>query len=348
MRQRATKRLSAGLAALALGTAALSGCNQASNNAAGRPCDFFKGKNVNLVVPFDTGGGFDLYGRLVAKHLADPLGAKNVVVLNEPGAGGLLGTNRTWSAPPDGLRIQLMSSSGMITAELGGAEGVQFKSADFSWIGRITNEPDVVMSDPKGDITDVKNLKAAGQVRIGSSGIGDIDYVEANLLKRVFDLDSKIITGFNGAPEVVAAVARGEVDLFTASQTRAEIAAKAGDVRPVWVFSDKGLDAIPAATPIGDVVAPESKPVIEAQNTVLATGRALAAPPKMDLGRLGCLRDAFNAATSSADFKAEAKDLKLDGPIDPLDGEATAKLVAQVIDHSPQEYVDIVKASYAS
>jgi tripartite-type tricarboxylate transporter receptor subunit TctC len=339
----------AALLALAMGTMAMSGCNQANDDASGQPCNFFKGKNVNLVVPFDTGGGFDLYGRLVAKHLATPLGAKNVVVLNEPGAGGLLGTNRTWSAPPDGLRIQLMSSSGMITAELGQAEGVQFKSADFSWIGRITNEPDVVMSDPKGDITDVKNLKDAPQVRIGSSGIGDIDYVEANLLQRVFGLNnSKIITGFNGAPEVVAAVARGEVDLFTASETRADIAATAGDVRPVWVFSDKAVDSMPNAVPIGDVVDAASKSVIDAQNTVLATGRALAAPPKMDPARLGCLRDAFIAAASSDDFKAESQQLKLDGPIDPLDGAATAKLVTQVVAHSPQEYVDIVKSSYAS
>ncbi|MGV9796522.1 Bug family tripartite tricarboxylate transporter substrate binding protein [Mycobacterium sp. NPDC003449] len=335
------------LSAIAGAVAALSACGQQGQSGAdGNGCEFFEGKNVELVVPFETGGGFDLYGRLVANHLAEPLGAGSVIVQNEPGAGGLLGTNKTWSAKPDGLRVQLMSTSGMIAAELGGADGVQFKSADFSWIGRLTDEPDVVMGKREGGVADAAGLQAR-PVKIGSSGVGDIDYVEATLLQRGFNLDgAEIVTGFDGAPEVIASIARGEVDVFSASQTRADIAIKAGDVKPLWVFSDEPTPALAGVQPLGDAVDGSFKPVIEAHNTVLRAGRALAGPPDMDEARLTCLRDAFDTAVATDSFLAEAKNLGVDGPLSPLDGAKTDELITQAVDNSPKEYVDVLTASY--
>ena len=341
-----SSRLICGLSAVVVTVAVASCAQQGGGEAEGGGCEFFSSKTVELVVPFETGGGFDLYGRLVADHLAAPLGADNVIVQNEPGAGGLLGTNKTWSASPDGLRIQLMSTSGMIAAELGGADGVQFKAADFSWIGRLTDEPDVVMGKSEGGISDAAQLRAK-PVKIGSSGVGDIDYVEATLLERGFNLNgAEIVTGFAGAPEVIASMARGEVDVFSASQTRADVAIKAGDVKPLWIFSDEPVEGFAGVQPLGDAVDSSFRPVIEAHNSVLRAGRALAGPPEMDESRLTCLRDAFDKAVAGADFAKEAEQLGIAGPIAPLRGAETDELITQAIDHSPKGYVEVLTASY--
>lgn len=337
-----------GVSAATLTVAALASCGQQDGTeAGGSGCDFFKGKTVELVVPFETGGGFDLYGRLLADHLAEPLGADNVIVQNEPGAGGLLGTNKTWSAKPDGLRIQLMSTSGMIASELGGADGVQFKTADFSWIGRLTDEPDVVMSGSKGGINNPDDLRSK-PVKIGSSGVGDIDYIEATLLTRGLGLNSEIVTGFNGAPEVITSMARGEVDLFAASLTRADVAIKAGDVKPLWVFSDEAEKSLPNVPPLSEAVTESFRPVVEAHNEVLQAGRALAAPPGMDDSRLTCLRDAFDKTVANEDFLSNADQLGIRGPISPLSGDKTDELITHVVEDSPKEYVDILTQSYHS
>lgn len=151
-------------------------------------CDFFKGKTVELSVPFEAGGGFDIYARMVAKFMAGELGAAHMIVRNEPGAGGLLGTNQTWEAEPDGLRIQLAFTGGMITAELGGAAGVGFRSNEFSWIGRITGEPDVIVKAPESalrDADDLKELSAERKIRIGSTGVGAGNYIEARLIAEI-------------------------------------------------------------------------------------------------------------------------------------------------------------------
>lgn len=80
---------------LALPTAMSLAGGLSSAAHAAENCAFFKNKTVELVVPFSPGGGFDVYGRMVAKYMGPELGAANMIVRNQPGAGGLLGTNHT-------------------------------------------------------------------------------------------------------------------------------------------------------------------------------------------------------------------------------------------------------------
>ncbi|MET3662781.1 Bug family tripartite tricarboxylate transporter substrate binding protein [Aquamicrobium ahrensii] len=310
-------------------------------------CDFFKGKTVELVVPFEPGGGFDIYGRMVAKFMSDELGVSHMIVRNQPGAGGLLATNQTWKSKPDGLRIQLMSTSGMITAEVGGAEGVGFKSGEFSWIGRVTGEPDIIATSPEGGVEGVDALariSAERKVRIGSSGVGDIDYVEAELLKIIFDLNSDIITGFSGAPEVYTSLARGELDLFTSSLSGAVVAVKAESGKPLWVFDTEGTDVMPDVKPLSEVIDPQFLPLVEAHSNVIAAGRALAAPPGVDEARLTCLRDAFDRTMAGEGLMEESR--KLNRPVQPLTGAEIDEMISSVTEGAPQVYVDLLKQTY--
>jgi len=340
---RALRRLALPLAAPLAVAMLASGSARAAEG-----CDFYKGKTVELIVPFSAGGGFDVYGRMVAKYMGEELGAANMIVRNQPGAGGLLATNQTWTAKPDGLKVQLMSVSGMITSELGGADGVNFKSGEFSWIGRISGEPDVIATAPNDSIKtfdDVKKIAAERKIRIGSSGIGDIDYIEAGLLARMLGVNSDLVTGFSGAPEVYASLGRNELDFFSSSLSAAEAAEKAGTARILWSFDSEAIPGRPAVTPLSEIVDAEFLPLIKAQAAVVAAGRALAAPPKLPEDRLKCLRDAFDRTMASDKLLDDSR--KLNRPVAPLDGQQMTTLVRSVTDGAPKEYLEILHKAYA-
>jgi tripartite-type tricarboxylate transporter receptor subunit TctC len=310
-------------------------------------CEFFKDKTVEMIVPFSPGGGFDVYGRMVAKYMGPELGAANMIVRNQPGAGGLLGTNQTWTAKPDGLRIQVMSVSGMVTAELGGADGVAFKSNEFSWIGRITGEPDIISGPPSGSVKtldDLKKISAGRKVRYGSSGVGDIDYIEGSLLNMMLDEKVDVITGFSNSSEVYASLGRGELDLFSTSQSSAVSAAKAQTGTMLWSFSTKAIDGLPEIKPLSDLVDAKFLPLIKVQEAVVAAGRAIAGPPKMPEDRLKCLRDAYDKTVASEAFIAESK--QLNRPVQPLNGRDMTAVIKDAT-AAPQEYVDILTKSFA-
>lgn len=332
---------------LAAPLAALAAMTATEVSAQENACDFFKNKTVELSVPFEAGGGFDVYARMVAKFMGDQLGAAHMIVRNEPGAGGLLGTNQTWKAEPDGLRIQLAFTGGMVTAELGGAAGVGFKSNEFSWIGRITGEPDVIVKAPESTLAnadDLKKLAGERKVRIGSTGVGAGNYIEARLIAKVFGLDADIITGFSGAPEVYTSMARNELDLFTASLSGVQVAKKAGTADYLFVFSDKGIPELPDVKPLSDVVDQQYLPLVKAHSDVIAGGRALAAPPGMAPDRLQCLRDAFDRTMASDRLKAESR--QLNRPVEPLSGEEVAALIAGVTKNPLPEYMELLKSSF--
>jgi tripartite-type tricarboxylate transporter receptor subunit TctC len=310
-------------------------------------CEFFKDKTVELIVPFAPGGGFDVYGRMVAKYMGPELGAANMIVRNQPGAGGLLGTNQTWAAKPDGLRIQVMSVSGMVTAELGGAGGVSFKSNEFSWVGRITGEPDVISGPASGSVKtldDLRKIAAGRKVRYGSSGVGDIDYIEGSLLNMMLDDKVDVITGFSNSSEVYSSLGRGELDLFSTSLSSAASAEKAQTGLMLWSFSTKGVDGLPQIKPLSELVDAKFLPLIKVQEAVVAAGRAIAGPPKIPEDRLKCLRDAYDKTVKSEAFLAETVQLKR--PVQPLNGQDMAAVVKDAT-AAPQEYVDILKKSFA-
>lgn len=320
----------------------------AASARAADECAFFKGKTVELVVPFSAGGGFDAYGRMVAKYMGDALGAANMIVRNQPGAGGLLATNQTWTSEPDGLRIQLIAASGMIAAELGGAAGVAFQTRGFSWIGRVSGEPDVVTTGPDsavGGIADIAKIGGERTVRIGSTGLGSPQYITARLLAKLLETKGDVITGFSGAPEVFASLGRGDLDLFASSLSAAEAAEKAQTARVLWVFGTERDPGRPELTPISDVVDARFLPLIKVQAAVVAAGRAIAAPPGIASTRLECLRDAFDRTVASAAFLDESR--QLNRPVEPLSGERVAELIRAATEKAPREYLDLLHGAFA-
>jgi tripartite-type tricarboxylate transporter receptor subunit TctC len=310
-------------------------------------CSFFRGKTVELIVPFNPGGGFDLYGRLVAAHMGPILGAENMIVRNQPGAGGLLATNQTWATAPDGLTIQVMNVSGMLTSELGGAAGVGFETAGFSWIGRLTEDPDAISvphASPVQTFDDIVALAAERPLRIGSTGLGDDDYIAAQILGIMLENDVDIVLGFSGAPEVFASLARGELDLFVSSYGSAARAQAAESSRIIMLFEDGPEANYPGIPALGEFAEGAALELVTAFADVGFGSRALAGPPGIPEGRLQCLRDAFDATMQDPDFIAETAERNL--PVAPVGGAELAEVIGRLTANPPEAYVALLREAF--
>src|SRR5262249_35082261 len=101
--------------------------------------DFYRGKTVSLLIGYSVGGGYDAYGRLLARHFGKHLpGNPSVVPQNMSGAGSLKAANYLYSvAPKDGSVIGTFSRSQGIAPLLDKAE---FDSTKFTWLGSVTDE----------------------------------------------------------------------------------------------------------------------------------------------------------------------------------------------------------------
>ncbi|HYI90865.1 MAG TPA: tripartite tricarboxylate transporter substrate-binding protein, partial [Beijerinckiaceae bacterium] len=122
----------------------------------------FEGKTVTLIVPNTAGGAMTQYARMLAPHIAKNLGAKDVRVDNQPGAGSLRGTNMLWNAKPDGLTMGFTNLPTLIMAQLAGSPGVNFEAAKFTYLGSVADDPRVLVvgaNSPLKSMQDVQKLE---------------------------------------------------------------------------------------------------------------------------------------------------------------------------------------------
>jgi tripartite-type tricarboxylate transporter receptor subunit TctC len=330
---------------LAALTAALTAALLAACGGGGGGSGPFAGEDVDLVVPYEPGGGYDAYARAFAPYLEDCLDA-TIVVRNEPGAGGLVATNRTATAGPDENRVQIVNTVGLVSAQIAQAEGVSFDLERFSWIGRIAAPPNVVVVATGSPIQSLPDLMNAGRpVRFVTTGPGSNDYIAPNILGAAYGFPLEIVTGFAGAPEARAAVVAGNADAHILPVDSQLSAIESGDVRPIVTLDEERDPLVPDTPTVYEAAAPDdhAKTMIDDLVALGQTGRALMASPELAPERVDALRAAFQCAVGNADLIGELE--RQQRPLDPLDGPATAKLVGEVLT-APEEFRQMVVASY--
>ena len=116
----------------------------AQANAAESESDFFDGRTITYIVSTDPGGGYDLYGRLLARNMGKYLPGARILVRNVPGAGQIIGANTIYASRPDGLTFGIFNT-GMIYGQLLALEGIRFDLREMSWIGSLAAEGRALM-----------------------------------------------------------------------------------------------------------------------------------------------------------------------------------------------------------
>lgn len=306
-------------------TAGSSGAKQAQQEDA---LAFYKGKVLNVIVPYATGGGYDQYVRLVAPYLQKYIPGTTVVVRNVPGAGSLTGTNELYLAKPDGLTIGVINGVGMVTDQAVGLAGVKFDLNKFIWLGRFIGEPQIVVISANAPYKSLDELKKApGPLKFSVPGVGSSMYVTLEVFKKIALPQMEIVPGYNTSAECDVAMLRGEVIGTAGSISSKTPLLESKKAVPIALFGRKRSPVIPDVPRMDEITTGKEQEMAAAYGALLDVGRPMAAPPGVPEERVKVLRDAFAKALQDPEFLDKAKQAQLE--IEYLSGDETAALIKE-------------------
>lgn len=330
---------------IGIGAAALAGVI-ATGAAAQGVASFYKGRNIDMIVGAGVGGGYDIYGRLVARHLGRHVpGAPKIIVKNVAGGGGIRASNLLFNvSPKDGGTIGTVSRA-MITAPLMGQSAAKFDPAKFTWIGSVNNEDNICVAWRTAKVKTWNDLLQTPLI-VGSAGQGTSTYTFPVMLRNMFGAKFELIAGYPDGGAAMLAMERGEVESVCISlssvQTRAPQWLKDGSINVLTLIGLKRNADVPNAPAISEFARnDEQRQLLKIILGPQFAGRPILAPPALPADRTAALRAAFNAMMKDAALLADAKKLRLD--VGPATGEEVAALVGDIYG-APKELVAKVQA----
>jgi len=302
--------------------------------------EFYKGKVVELYVGYSVGGGYDVYARLLARHMGKHLpGSPVIVPKNMEGAGSLRLANWLYKAAPKDGSVFGTIGRGIAFDPLLGTEGAQFKAAEFGWLGSANDEVSVCASWGKTGITRFEDFYAR-TIFVGGTGAGADTDVFPKAMNTILGTKLKLVTGYPGGNDITLAMQRGEVEArcgwsWSSIKSNHPQWVKDGTIKLLVQLSlDKHAD-LPQVPLIMDLVkTPEQRAVLRLIFARQVMGRPFLAPPGVPAERLAILRRAFMDTMQDKAFLAEADKIKLE--ITPVTGEAVQKLVAEIYATPPE------------
>lgn len=300
---------------------------------------FYDGNVIKWIVPYKPGGGYDEYARLLAPYMEKYTGAR-VDIENIPGSGGMKGANEIFNSPADGLTIGIINGSAMVTNELAGIEGAKYKVAQYNFLGRLVADVRVLVmgtNSPYKTFDDV--LKSKDDILLGATGLGGSTYVDAVITGPGFNINQRVIHGFNSSTDVRQALLRGDIAGMWGSLGSALQGVADGEQVIVVQSTPKRSSQLPNVPSIFEFVSQTQNPahiqeVLTAWEALNAVGRPVAAPPGVPEDRIAFLRDAFKKAITDPDFVAKAEKSSRD--IDYVDGQEMAQISKDATEMSPE------------
>jgi tripartite-type tricarboxylate transporter receptor subunit TctC len=312
--------------------------------------DFYRGRNVTMVIGYSVAGGYDNYARVVARHLGNHIpGSPTILPQNMPGAGSLRSANWLYNAAPKDGSVIGMFSRGMAMEPLIGTSQTQFDAQKFSWLGSGTNEVSTCVT---WHDSPVKTWADALKIpfTVGGEGSGSDPDIFATVVRNVFGVKLRLVSGYPGSAEVALAIERREVDGrcgWSYSSLRLQ--------RPDWI-TNKQMNILVqlalAKTPeLPDVPLITDFATTDRQRQILrlvfsrqAMARPFTAPPGIPADRKAALRKAFADTMADPAFLEEAKQRGIE--VNPVSGEEIDALIAD-LHRSPPDVVAEVRASIA-
>jgi tripartite-type tricarboxylate transporter receptor subunit TctC len=293
-----------------------------------------KAKPVELYIGYSVGGGYDIYARLIARHLGRYLPGNPVVVpKNMEGAGSLRLANWLYkAAPKDGSAIGTIGR-GIAFDPLLGGQGAQFKATDFGWIGSANDEVSVCVSWGRAKVARFEDVFTRELIVGGTGATADTDLFP-KIVNNVLGTKFKVITGYPGGNDVTLAMQRGEVDgrcgwSWSSIKTNHPQWVQDGTINLLVQLSLEKHADLPQLPLIMDFIkTEEQRSILRVVFARQVMGRPFLAPPGVPAERLAALRKAFDATLKDKEFLAEAEKLKLE--ITPVGGEAVQQLVADI------------------
>jgi tripartite-type tricarboxylate transporter receptor subunit TctC len=274
--------------------------------------DFYKGRTISLVVGFNPGGGYDAYGRLIARHIARYIpGSPTIVVRNMQGAGSLTAANRLYNvAPRDGSELALLAGAAAVDAAIGGVPA-QFDGRRFTWLGSPNSDVALCIARPDTAFRSLDDV-LRNEMITGTASSGTLDWPMA--LNNVLGTKLKLVKGYRGNSELQIAMQRGEIEGYCNFLESIQPSVpggldgiKTGAVRALVQLSIKKSSELPDVPFVMDYAkSDDDRSVLALVFGALYITRPVAAPPDIPAGRAAALRQAFEETMKDPQFLQEA------------------------------------------
>jgi tripartite-type tricarboxylate transporter receptor subunit TctC len=342
------------VAVVALALAALT----ASQTRAQSVADFYRGRQINLIVGYGPGGGYDVHARLLGRHLGRHIpGRPTVVVQNMPGGGSLRAVNYLYNAAPrDGTTLAHFARTMPLLGMLGTNANVQFDPRDFVWLGSsssFANDAYILIVRNDAPVKTIEEARRPGgeYLVLGGTAEGATGNDVPIILRDTIGLNVKRVVGYPDSGAVFLAMKRGEVHGRTIDLSSLKAS------KPDWLKPDSGYHVLvqfaretrhpdfPNVPTARELARNEgARTLIELTELPYKLSRPFAAPPNVPRARAKALQAAFLAVHRDPRYLEEAARLNID--VSPI-GAAEVESALERIEKAPPQLLDYLKKLFA-
>ena len=302
--------------------------------------DFYAGKQINMLVGSGTGGGYDTYARLFARHLPKHIpGQPNIVVQNLPAAGSLVAMNTLAnSSPRDGLTIAAVQTHiGVepLMGVTGPVENAKYDARQLNWLFSAAKEVPVVVAWHTAPIKTFADVLKR-EMLVGSSGVATSDGVYPRVMNELIGTKFKVVEGYKDNPQMLIATESGEIMGRAGWFMSSLLSTQGAELKQgkhkilVQVALEKHPQAGDAPLVTEFLKDPVKVEQLRFALSWLPMGRPYVAPPGVPPERLKILREAFEKASKDPELLAEAAKMNLE--ISPMTGIEVQQLISKLYD----------------
>jgi tripartite-type tricarboxylate transporter receptor subunit TctC len=302
---------------------------------------FYRGKTISLIVGSSPAGGYDTYGRLLARHMGKHLsGQPGFVVQNMPGAGGLRAANHLFNvAPKDGTVIGIFDQA-VFLDQLLGAGTLRGDVKRFNWIGRLIGNSAVLFAWHTAAVKRIEDAFTHDLIVAASGSSSRLNWTALNALAGT---KFKLLTGYESPQSAKIAMLRGEVEALSLPWPvlRTEDPDWLRDKKinlllQTGIEKNRTLPDLPRMIDLAKTADDRQVLTIFASASII--GRSFVAPPGLPKERVEDLRAAFNAMVTDPEFLADIARMNFD--LEPMPG---AELQAFLGEDYPPALVERAK-----
>ena len=295
---------------------------------------FYKGKQVNLIIGLNPGGGYDVYARLLARHWGKHLlGNPQIVARTMHGAGSRIAAGHMYNvAPRDGLTVSAVVN-GLPFEPLFTEEKLTFDPTKFTWVGNINKEVNLLVVSRRSEVTSMEDLLAGKHLVVASSGGAGSANTMPRILNTLLDTKVKIIARYKSAADGFLAMQRGEVDgrgmYWSSLLATQKNLYERGELRilvQIGLEKHPDLRDVPLALEMAKT--PEDRQLMELLFASLTIGRPVLAPPGLSAERTAELQRSFDAAVADPELLAEAHKIGIE--VTPMSGPSVAAIINEL------------------
>jgi tripartite-type tricarboxylate transporter receptor subunit TctC len=309
--------------------------------------DFYRGKQIKLYIRAAPGGNYDIYSRLIGRHIGRFLpGNPTVLPINMPGGGGLLALNYVANvARHDGTVLTMITQSFPMDQALGLNRTLKVDLRTLNWIGNMSDTNEFFFTTASSSTKTLQDARRR-ETPVAATGAGSIMTQLAALYNNMLGTKFKVIYGYPSGPDMTLAMERGEVEGRSTSNpqvlgaSKAEVVAKYNFLIQAGLRKLPGYEEVPLLRELAGNA--EQQAVFDFISRAAVIARPIVTNPDVPPERVAALRRAFDATMADPDFIREAQLQGLE--ISRTGGQELAKIIADMLDTPPAVLAKIAKA----